>query len=82
VDEYARAGEREYRNGFHERSFVTIFGSLILRIARTRTQSFLPLRPNRSTLRAPQDFAPGKANGEEYEKNMGKNRKMDISEDP
>jgi putative transposase len=42
VDEYARVGEREYRNGFYERSFVTIFGTLALRIARTRTQSFLP----------------------------------------
>ena len=42
VDEYERAGEREYRNGFYERSFVTIFGTLVLRIARTRRQSFLP----------------------------------------
>lgn len=42
VDAYARAGEREYRNGFYERSFVTIFGTLVLRIARTRTGSFLP----------------------------------------
>jgi putative transposase len=42
ADEYARVGEREYRNGFYERSFVTIFGTLILRIARTRTRSFLP----------------------------------------
>ncbi len=42
VDEYERAGERDYRNGFYERSFATIFGTLVLRIARTRTQSFLP----------------------------------------
>lgn len=42
VDDYARAGEREYRNGFYERSFVTIFGTWVLRLARTRTRSFLP----------------------------------------
>jgi putative transposase len=42
VAEYARTGEREYRNGFYERSFVTIFGTLVLRVARTRTGSFLP----------------------------------------
>ena len=37
-----RAGEQEYRNGFYERSLVAIFGTLVLRIARTRRQSFLP----------------------------------------
>jgi putative transposase len=42
VGEYERAGAREYRNGFYERGFVTIFGMLTLRIARTRTGSFLP----------------------------------------
>jgi len=42
VQDYERAGEREYRNGFYERSFVTIFGTLVLRIARTRTAGFLP----------------------------------------
>jgi len=36
------AGRQEYRNGFYERSLVTIFGTLVLRIARTRRQSFLP----------------------------------------
>ena len=36
------AGKQEYRNGFYERSWVTIFGTLVLRIARTRTRSFLP----------------------------------------
>ena len=36
------AGRPEYRNGFYERSWVTIFGTLVLRIARTRTRSFLP----------------------------------------
>jgi transposase-like protein len=52
VDDYARAGEREYRNGFYERSLVTIFGTLILRIARTRTQSFLPRALGRFQRRA------------------------------
>lgn len=42
VDEYARAGEREYRNGFYQRSLVTRFGTLVLRVARTRSRSFLP----------------------------------------
>jgi transposase-like protein len=36
------AGRQEYRNGFYARSLVTIFGTLVLRIARTRGQSFLP----------------------------------------
>lgn len=36
------AGRPEYRNGFYERSWVTIFGTLVLRIARTRRRSFLP----------------------------------------
>ena len=36
------AGRQEYRNGFYERCLVTIFGTLVLRIARTRRQSFLP----------------------------------------
>ncbi len=52
ADEYARVGEREYRNGFYERSFVTIFGTLVLRIARTRTRSFLPRALERFQRRA------------------------------
>jgi putative transposase len=52
VDEYERAGEREYRNGFYERSFVTIFGTLVVRIARARTQSFLPRALERFQRRA------------------------------
>jgi transposase-like protein len=42
VCEEGEAGRAEYRNGFYERSLVTIFGTLVLRIARTRRQSFLP----------------------------------------
>ena len=40
---YGRAGERkDYRNGYYERDFVTRFGTLRLRIARTRKKGFLP----------------------------------------
>lgn len=34
--------KRDYRNGFYERDFVTRFGTLRLRIARTRAKNFLP----------------------------------------
>jgi transposase-like protein len=46
------AGRQEYRNGFYERSLVTIFGTLVLRIARTRRQSFLPRAIRRFQRRA------------------------------
>ena len=38
---------RDYRNGYYERDLVTRFGTIRLRIARTRGKSFLPcgLRP-------------------------------------
>ena len=45
-------GRQEYRNGFYERSLVTIFGTLVLRIARTRRQSFLPRAMERFQRRA------------------------------
>jgi putative transposase len=35
-------GPRDYRNGYYERDFVTRFGTLRLRIARTRGKNFLP----------------------------------------
>jgi putative transposase len=43
VDAYDRHAEqrRDYRNGYYERDFVTVLGTLRLRIARTRGQSFL-----------------------------------------
>ena len=34
--------EPDYRNGYYERDFVTRFGTLRLRIARTRQKNFLP----------------------------------------
>jgi len=52
VEDYERAGEREYRNGFYERGFVTRFGTLGLRLARTRTRSFLPRAIERFQRRA------------------------------
>jgi len=37
-----RQRSSEYRNGYYERDFVTRFGTLRLRIARTRGRAFLP----------------------------------------
>jgi putative transposase len=38
-----RSGKRrDYRNGYYERDFVTRFGTIRLRVARTRAKSFLP----------------------------------------
>jgi putative transposase len=34
--------QRDYRNGYYERDFVTRFGTIRLRIARTRGKNFLP----------------------------------------
>jgi putative transposase len=40
---YSRAEQRkDYRNGYYSRDFVTRFGTLRLRIARTRKKGFLP----------------------------------------
>jgi transposase-like protein len=40
---YERSQQRQdYRNGFYERDYVTVFGTLRLRIARTRQKNFLP----------------------------------------
>lgn len=43
-----------YRNGYYERDFVTRFGSLRLRIARTRGKSFLPAGLDKFQCRAPE----------------------------
>jgi putative transposase len=43
VDSYERAAHRkDHRNGFYKRDFVTRFGTLRLRIARTRKRAFRP----------------------------------------
>ena len=55
VDAYERNAEqrRDYRNGYYERDFVTVLGTLRLRIARTRGQSFLPAGLEAFQRRAP-----------------------------
>jgi putative transposase len=40
--ERRRSRRQPYRNGYYERDFVTRFGTIRLRIARTRGRSFLP----------------------------------------
>ncbi len=50
--ERRRGKRRVYRNGYYERDFVTRFGTIRLRIARTREQSFLPLGLQRFQRRA------------------------------
>jgi len=55
-DSYER-GPRQagsYRNGYYERDFVTRFGTLRLRIARTRGKSFLPAGVEKFQRRAPE----------------------------
>jgi len=51
---YERRGgkRRRYRNGYYERDFVTRFGTIRLRIARTREKSFLPVGLRRFQRRA------------------------------
>lgn len=52
VQDYERAGKREYRNGFYLRHWVTVFGTLVLRVARARGKSFLPAGLERFQRRA------------------------------
>jgi putative transposase len=53
LDPYQRSdGEREYRNGFYERDYVTRMGTIRLRIARTRNKNFLPVGLERFQRRA------------------------------
>jgi putative transposase len=43
-ERYERNGDQrpEYRNGYYERDWVTMFGTIRIRIARTRGEAFLP----------------------------------------
>ncbi len=50
--ERRRGKRRRYRNGYYERDFVTRFGTIRLRIARTREKSFLPVGLERFQRRA------------------------------
>jgi putative transposase len=52
--DHERVGEREHRNGFYQRRFVTIFGTLVVRVARSRGHSFLPAGLQRFQRRAPE----------------------------
>lgn len=55
IREYERqAGRQDSRNGFYERDVVTVFGTLRLRVARTRRQAFLPQGLQRLQRRAPE----------------------------
>src|SRR5438093_13490274 len=47
-----RGQRRVYRKGYYERDFVTRFGTIRLRIARTREKSFLPVGLRRFQRRA------------------------------
>ena len=56
LDSYER-GPRQasgYRNGYYARDFVTRFGTIRLRIARTRDRSFLPVGMDKFQRRAPE----------------------------
>src|SRR3989449_4967171 len=50
--ERRRGKRRVYRNGYYERDFVTRFGTIRLRIARTPEKSFLPVGLRRFQRRA------------------------------
>ena len=52
--ERGREPGREYRNGFYWRSFETVLGTVRLRIARSRTQGFLPRGMGAFQRRAPE----------------------------
>jgi putative transposase len=52
VYERRRNRQQPYRNGYYERDFVTRFGTIRLRIARTREKSFLPVGLRRFQRRA------------------------------
>ena len=52
--ERGHALKRDYRNGFYERDFVTRFGSIRLRIARTRAKNFMPAGLKAFQRRAPE----------------------------
>ena len=56
VSAYERSPRRrvDYRNGYYERDFVTRFGTIRIRIARTRRQAFLPSGLDKFQRRAPE----------------------------
>lgn len=55
VKDYERVEQRQgYRNGFYTRKVVTVFGTLKIRVARTRDRGFLPPALQRFQRRAPE----------------------------
>jgi putative transposase len=55
VKDYERAEQRRgHRNGFYLRRLVTVFGTLRIRVARTRDRGFLPQALQRFQRRAPE----------------------------
>jgi putative transposase len=52
--ERRKGPQRDYRKGYYERDFVTRFGTLRLRIARTRQKNFLPPGLEKFQRRAPE----------------------------
>jgi len=54
--ERRRGKRKQYRNGYYERDFVTRFGTIRLRIARTWKKSFLPVGLRRFQRRAEEVF--------------------------
>jgi putative transposase len=52
--ERRKSVRRDYRNGYYERDFLTRFGTLRLRIARTRQKNFLPPGLEKFQRRAPE----------------------------
>ncbi len=55
LQDYERGEERrDYRNGFYRRRLATVFGTLVLRVARARGKSFLPRGLERFQRRADQ----------------------------
>jgi putative transposase len=55
LQDYERSpGRHDYRNGFYRRHFLTVFGTLVLRVARARGKSFLPRGLERFQRRADQ----------------------------
>jgi transposase-like protein len=59
--ERGRGKRRDYRNGYYERDFVTRFGTLRLRITRTRGKSFLPVGRRRALSRKWRDVSRGRS---------------------
>jgi hypothetical protein len=54
VKDHERVGEREHRNELYHRKFLTLLGTLVVKVAGSRGQSFLPAGLKRFQRRAPE----------------------------